>query len=209
MTASTYGLIAEQILTAYYKTVKNDNSNYTLRQIAQYVAQEVAFFAKASAYEADKLGDSAFANDQFITSYTGLILQTDSNGNKYIPLPSIPAGMPENRDIAYIGFVGNSTLQVFPIRNKDLFMQQMSNTPSWMILCYIENNNIVFNNIPSNITANVNLKLVGSVGSGSELVNIAINIPKNYESQIIDKVLARLNSVRNVPVDQVNDNREK
>lgn len=205
----TYGKLSQLILDAYYKTTKSDNSNYSLRTISEYIAEEVAWHAKASAFEADHMGESMYANDQFIVTYTGLALQTDSNGNKYIPMPSVPAGLPQQREVAYVGFTGNKKDQVFPMRNKDLFMQQQTNTPRWMILYYVEGGNIVFYNLSSVITATVNLKLVGSVGVGSELVNIPINMPRDFETAIIDKILARLNSVRGVLPNNINNNTEK
>ena len=208
MAQTTYGMLAEIILTTYYKTERNDNANYSLRHIAQFVAEEVAFHAKANAYEQDKLGEAVYANDQFITTYWGLALLTDVNGNKYVPMPNTPAGLPKGRELAYVGFTGNKTSQVFPMRNKDRFVQQMADTPKWMILCYVENGNIVFDNISKAVTGPVDVKLVGSAPLG-ELVSMVLNIPKDVETSIIDKILARLNSVRGVLPDNINDNVSK
>lgn len=206
--ATTYGKLAEIILTTYYKSVKNDNSNYSLRHIAELIAQEVAFNAKIDAYEQSKLGESTFANDQFITTYFGLEMETDGGGNTYVEMPATPAGLPQGREIAYAGFTGNKRSQIILMRNKDLFMQQFTATPKWMILAYVENGRLVFYNKPSIITGTVDLKLVGSIPTG-ELVNQVLNVPKSTEGIIMDKILARLNSVRGVLVDNVNDNVSK
>ncbi len=207
--ADTYGKLSEMILTAYYKDVPNDNSNYTLRFIAEQVAQLVASMAKNDAIEQSKLGEATFANDQFITTYFGLPLLSNVNSDKYIVMPNTPAGLPQGREIAYVGFSGNKKSQVFPMRNKDRFMQQLTPTPKWMILCYVENGNIVFDNIPGNITGPVDVKLVGSVPSGSNLLDLPLNLPKSSEDYIMDKVLIRLNQVRGVLVDNSNDNVSK
>ena len=118
MAQTTYGLLSELILTAYYKQVRNDNSNYTLRQIAQYIAQEVAYFAKVDALEMDRLGESVYSNDQFLTNYRALTIQTDAGGRKYVPMPNPPAGLPQGRELAYIAFTGNTKTQIFPMRQK-------------------------------------------------------------------------------------------
>jgi hypothetical protein len=209
MAQTTYGKLAELIITEYYKKYRSDNANYTLRQIAEQIAQEVAYFAKADAFEQDKLGEAMFANDQFITTYFGLPLQTDVNDDNYISLPATPAGMPQGREIAYVGFTGNKKVQVFPMRNKDVFVQNFTQTPKWMILCYVENGNLVFNNMPKGfVSANVDVKLVGAVPAG-ELVNQVLNVPKSTETMIMDKLLARMNSMRNITPDNVNDNVSK
>jgi hypothetical protein len=208
--ADTYGKLAEIIVTAYYKAVRNDDANYSLRHVAEFIAQEVAYQAKVDAIEQDRLGESVYANDQFITTYNGLTIAAESATNRrYIAMPNQPAGLPQGRELAYIGFTGNSTLQVIPMRNKDLFMQQMTNTPKFMILAYIEGGNIYFYNLSTIVTGTVDLKLVGSVPIGSELVNLPLNLPKNVESVIVDKVLARMNAVRGVFPDVVNDDISK
>lgn len=205
MAQTTFGKLAEIILTQYGKKTKNDNSTYTYRHIAEMIAQEVAWFAKADAFEQGNIGEAVFANDQFITTYTGLAMQTDGEGNKYVVMPNTPAGMPLGREVAYVGFTGNKKTQVVPMRNKDMFMQQATTTPKWMILYYVENGKIVFYNLSTLVDATVILKLVGAVPSG-ELVNQVLNVPKNVESMILDKVLARMNSERNILPDNVNDN---
>jgi hypothetical protein len=206
--ADTVGKLSEEIITEYYKQVKNDNSNYTLRHIAQQVATEIAVQAWGNAIEQDKLGESVYANDMFITPFFGLDLLTDDNGSKYVPMPNTPAGLPQQREVAYVGFTGNKKTQVYPIRNKDRFMQQMLPTPKWMVMYYVEGNNIVFDNISSLITGPVDLKLVGAMPEG-ELVNMPINAPKNVQSMIFDKILGRMISQRNVLPDNINDNVSK
>jgi len=207
--ADTIGKLAEEILTEYYKQIKNDNSNYSLRHIAELVATEIAVQAWASSIESSKLGESTYSNDQFITPFFNLTLLTDSNGNKYVPMPNTPAGLPQQREVAYVGFVGNNKDQCFPMRNKDLFMQQLSNTPKWMILYYVEGQNIVFYNLSKMVTANVNMKLVGAIPTGTEIVDLPINAPKNVQSAIFDKILGRMLPQRNVLPDNVNDNVSK
>lgn len=207
--ADTIGKLSEQILTQYYKQVKNDNSNYTLRHIAEQVATEIAIQAWSNAIEQDKLGESVYANDMFITPFFGLTLATDTNGNKYVAMPNTPAGLPQQREVAYVGFTGNKKTQVFPIRNKDRFMQQMQPTPNWMIMYYVEGNNIVFDNISPLVTGPVDIKLVGAIPAGSNLVDLPINAPKNIQSMIFDKILSRMLPVRNVLPDNINDNVSK
>lgn len=204
--ADTVGKLAEEIITQYYKKSKSDNSNYTLRHVAEQVATEIAVQAWQSAIEQDKLGESVFANDQFITSFYGIALQTDTDGAKYALMPNTPAGLPMQREVAYVGFTGNSTTQVFPIRSKDRFMQGMTKTPKWMVLYYIDGQKIKFDNLPALIAGPVDMKLVGAMQTGPELVNLPINAPKNVQSAIFDKILNRMLQVRNVLPDNSNDN---
>lgn len=206
MAQTTFGKLSELIITAYYKTYKSDNANYTLRQIAEYVAQEVALHAFSDAVSQSHLGESVYANDQFLTNYRALSILTDAGGRKYVPMPNPPAGLPQGRELAYIAFTGNKKTQIFPMKQKDRFMQQLTVTPKWMVLAYIEGGNIYLDNVSTLVNATVDINLVGSVPIGDELVNLPINLPKNVESMIVDKILNRLNQVRQVPVDNVNDN---
>lgn len=201
----TFGFLAELISNSYYKIERSDNENYTLREFAEMVAQEVAYFAKVDALEQDRLGESVYANDQFITTYNGLSLLTDVNGNKYVPMPNTPAGLPQGRELAYIAFTGNKKIQIFPMRNKDRFMQSFTKTPNWMVLAYIEGQNIFLENVSKLVNATVDLKLVGAVGTGNQLIDTPLNIPKNTESLILEKILNRLNMVRNILPDKIND----
>lgn len=205
MSQMTYGKMSELIINAYYKTVRNDNANYTIRHIAEMVAHEVAYFAKMDAFEQSNLGESTYSNDQFISVYRALAMQVDASGNKYIKMPQTPAGLPQGREIEYVNFTGNKKVQVFPMRNKDRFMQSMTKTPNWMVLYYVEDGNIVFQNLSALVTGTVDIKLIGAIPSGTELVDCVLNVPKNTESQIFDKILARLNSIRGVKVDTTND----
>ncbi len=203
MAAITYGKFSELILNAYYKFIRSDNANYTMRQIAEMVAHEVAFFAKGDAFEQSALGETTFANDQFISVYRAIALSTDADGNKYITMPQTPVGLPQGREIARVSFTGNKTVQVYPIRNKDVAFQ--STRPKWMITYYVEDGKLVFGNLSNLVNATVDLRLVGAIPAGTELIDCVLNVPKNIESQIFDKILVRLNAVRGVKVDMIND----
>lgn len=208
----TIGALSEQIITEYYKKVKNDDANYTLRHVAEEVAQEIAYFAKASAYESEKMGESVFANDQFIVTYNALTLLKDVNETFYIPFPNIPTGLPKGREIAYIAFTGVKKYQIIMMRNKDRFMQSFIKTPSWMVLGYVENGKILLDNVPPLVTtstATIDLKMVGSLPIGTNLVDLPLLIPKDVQSLIFDKILSRMLPVRNVLPDQINDNVSK
>lgn len=209
MALSTYGMLSEEIRNQYNKKIGSDNDTYTLRHIATMVAQEVAFFAKVDAFEQSNIGESTFSNDQFIVTYNALTMLTDAQGYKYVPLPSSPIGLPQGREIEYVGFTGNKKTQVFPMRNKDRFMQQMTKTPKWMMLYYVENGNIVFDNLSALISDTVDLKMVASIPTGTNLLDLPLFMPRNYESIILDKVLARLNTERNIQPNNSNNNTSK
>lgn len=209
MALSTYGMLSEEIRNQYNKKIGSDNDTYTLRHIATMVAQEVAFFAKGDAFEQSNIGESMFSNDQFIVKYSSLVMLTATDGTKYVPLPSSPIGLPQGREIVFVGFTGNKKNQVFPMRTKDRFMQQMTKTPKWMILYYIENGNIIFDNLSPLINSPVDVDTVAGIPSGTNLLDLPLFLPRNYESLILDKVLGRMNTERNIQPDNVNNNTSK
>jgi len=84
---TTYGYISEQILTTYYKGVRNDDSQYSLRHIASMVAQEVALMARKNAFENSNGGDITYINDSFISTYKSVaVLLDDVSKSHYNPV---------------------------------------------------------------------------------------------------------------------------
>jgi hypothetical protein len=103
MALTTYGYISEQILTTYYKGIRNDDSQYSLKHIASMVAQEVAFMARKNAFENGNNGDVTYINDQFITTYQSVPVATDNvSGYKYCVLPAVPTALPKNQEIVSV-----------------------------------------------------------------------------------------------------------
>ncbi len=91
-----------------------------------------------------------------------------------------------------------------PISNKDRFTQAFLKPIAGTIFYYIESGKLFFDN-PNNFqfTA-LTIKMAGALPSG-DILDAQLNIPKNYESEIIDKVIARLLSVARLGQDLVND----
>ena len=91
-----------------------------------------------------------------------------------------------------------------PISNKDRFTQAFLRPIAGTIFYYIESGKLYFDN-PNNFqfTA-LTIKMAGALPSG-DILDAQLNIPKNYESEIIDKVIARLLSVARLGQDLVND----
>jgi hypothetical protein len=91
-----------------------------------------------------------------------------------------------------------------PIANKDRFTQAFLRPIAGTVFYYIESGRLYFDN-PNNFqfTA-LTIKMAGALPSG-DILDAQLNIPKNYESEIIDKVIARLLSVVRLGQDLVND----
>jgi hypothetical protein len=205
MALTTYGYISEQILTTYYKGIRNDDSQYSLRHIASMVAQEVALMARKNAFENSNTGDVAYINDQFITTYQSVPVATDTvSGYKYCVLPAVPTALPKNQEIVSVSLNTRTNKTFLPIANKDRFTQAFLRPILGVVYYYIESGKLFFDN-PNNFqfTA-LTIKMAGALPSG-DILDAQLNIPKNYESEIIDKVIARLLSVARLGQDLVND----
>jgi len=205
MALTTYGYISEQILTTYYKGIRNDDSQYSLKHIASMVAQEVALMARKNAFENSNTGDVAYINDQFITTYQSVPVATDNvSGYMYCVLPAVPTALPKNQEIVSVSLNTKTNKTFLPISNKDRFTQAFLRPIAGTIFYYIESGKLFFDN-PNNFqfTA-LTIKMAGALPSG-DILDAQLNIPKNYESEIIDKVIARLLSVARLGQDLVND----
>ena len=61
-----------------------------------------------------------------------------------------------------------------------------------VVLYYIQNNRIVYDNFTEFSFGSVNINMIGSIPSGTNLLDTIINCPKNYESEIVASVVQRL-----------------
>ena len=205
MALTTYGYISEQILTTYYKGIRNDDSQYSLRHIASMVAQEVALMARKNAFENSNNGDVTYINDQFITTYQSVPVVTDTvSGYKYCVMPAVPTALPKNQEIVSVSLNTKTTKTFLPIANKDRFIQAFLRPIMGIVYYYIENGRLYFDNPQNFQFTALTIKMAGAI-PGGDILDAQLNIPKNYESEIIDKVIARLLSVARLGQDLVND----
>lgn len=202
---TTYGYISEQILTTYYKGVRNDDSQYSLRHIASMVAQEVALMARKNAFENSNGGDITYINDSFISTYKSVAVLLDSvSKEKYCVLPAVPTALPNNQEIVSVSLNTKTNKTFIPMRNKDRFAQSFLRPIKGMVFYYIEAGRIYFDNPENFQFTALTIKMAGALPSGA-ILDAQLNVPKNYESEIIDKVLSRLLSMSRLGQDLTND----
>lgn len=203
--ATTYRKISEIILNQHYGGFPLPSASITVKHIAELVAIKLAKYAKINAFGNSNAGEYTFANDQFISVYYNQALLVDAvTDEKYIVMPATPAGLPNQREIVQISFVGCPDKHVIPMSSKDDFAQGLlPSLPSSMILYKIQSNNIVFKNVPKLLNAPVNVKMVGAI-SGPTLLDSILNCPKDVEDQIINDILLELNP--NYQIKQQNTN---
>jgi len=205
MAFTTYGYISEQILTTYYKGIRNDDSQYSLRHIASMVAQEVAIMARKNAFENGNNGDVTYINDMFISTYKNVAVSTDPVSlDKYAALPAVPTALPNNQEIVSVSLNKKTNKTFIPMKNKDRFAQSFLPNIKGVVFYYIEDGKIYFDNPCNYQFTALTIKMAGSLPSGN-ILDAQLNVPKNYESEIIDKVLQRLLSVSRLSQDLTND----
>lgn len=205
MALTTYGYIAEQIATTYYKGIRNDESQYSLRHIATMVAQEVAVMARKNAFENSNNGDVTYINDQFISTYQSVPVLTDNVSTyKYCVLPAVPTALPNNQEIVSVSLNTKTNKTFLPIKNKDRFMQAFMKPIRGTVFYYIENGRLYFDNPYNYQFSALTIKMAGALPSGN-ILDAPLNIPKNYESEIIDKILNRLLTMSRLGQDLTND----
>ena len=201
---TTYRKLSELISDSYYKLKASDDANYSLRYFAELVATEVAESATQNAIENSNNMDSTYSNDQFISVFRNLPLLEDTDGYKYSILPSTPTAMPNNQEISEVKIVGSTCIAAIPMTSRSSFSQSLIGLPKGMLLYKIEDGRIVFETSNPLLDGTVNIKMVGAV-SGDDLLTSRLNIPKNYESRIMTKIMAKLLPTKNQPIDYVND----
>lgn len=96
--------LAEQILSEYYGGVRSQDSDITPRQVGFMINKALADQAKASFYENSNLEGVAYANDEFICTFSGIELNTtDDSGYRWFDMPTAPVGLPKSRGVVFVG----------------------------------------------------------------------------------------------------------
>ncbi len=105
-------------------------------------------------------------------------------------MPAVPTALPKNQEIVSVSLNTKTNKTFLPIANKDRFIQAFLRPIAGTIFYYIENGKLFFDN-PNNFqfTA-LTIKMAGAIPGGDSL-DAELNIPKDYEAEIIDKVIAR------------------
>ncbi len=205
MEATTYRKLAEMTRVEYYKIQPSDDASLSIRFFAEQVAQEVAVCAWESAIENSNQGEGTYAGGQFISTFKNIPIVLEDDGTKSSTLPSTPAGLPNNQEIASVKITGSKCLDCIPMSNNQAFSQQLIGLPCNMVFYKLEGGNIVYetsNALFEGGTATI--KMVGAV-SGEDLLSSDLTIPKNYESRIMTRILGRLLPLKQLPIDYVND----
>jgi hypothetical protein len=207
----TYQQISEQIRTMLYGGIPSDDAAFSLRYIAELVAQEVAVQARKNAFENSNAGETTYANDTFTSTFTSVAVVYNSTlKQNYSVLPQIPAALPNNQEIVNItplGILGRRR-QIVLMKNKDKFMQDMLPPVRGFILAYIEDGKLYYDNIQEYMFTSVNITMVGAISSTGDLLSANLNVPKSVESEIIGKIFQMLRASKGLPEDVMNDARD-
>lgn len=205
MAQSTIGKEAQIIREVYYRGTPSDDANHSLRFFAELVATELAKMATNDALLNSSQGESAYSNDQFITTFPSVPILTDENGDFYSELPSTPASLPKGREIAEISINGAKCLPAIPISNRSSFAQELIGYPTCFITFKVEGNNIIYKTGNSSFNpSSAKMKLVGAV-SGNDLLKSPINAPKNYLADMRRNILADMIPLKQIPQDNLNN----
>ena len=207
----TYQKISEQIRTMRDGGIPSDDASFSLRYIAELVAQEVAVQARKNAYENSNGGETTYANDTFTSTFKSVPVAYDATlKQSYSVLPQIPTALPNNQEIVNITPLGiqGRRRQIVLMKNKDKFMQDMLPAVKGFILAYIEDGKLFYDNIAEYMFNAVNITMVGAISSTGDLMDAELNVPKSVESEIIGKIFQMLRASKGLPEDVMNDARD-
>lgn len=200
---TTYRKIAELLRDTYFKGNPSDDANFSLRYFAELAAIYVAEAATADAFTNSNQGEMTYANDQFISVYKGIPIVVDGE-DKYGVLPQTPAGLPNGTEIVSVKIEGSRCMDCIPMRAHMSFAQGLIGTPFGMVLYSIEDGKVKLTSDNPLIEGTLTVRQIGSV-SGDDLLTSKINIPKNYEAYVFDKVFSKVLPLKNIPQDNINN----
>jgi len=201
---TTYKKLAEEIRNTFYGSQPSDDASFSLRHFAELVANEVAFFARQNAFENSNLGEVTYSNDTFTVTYKNIAVTTDTVlQTRYSVLPDIPASLPNNAEIVRVWPVGATKREIMPMKGKDKGIQDLLEPMRNFALYYLDGANMYFDNYTSYNFNAVNMSMVAAVPQG-DLLSATLNLPRNYQTMVMDKVLQKLDPKRFVK-DIIND----
>lgn len=202
--ATTYRKLAEETRNTFYSGQPSDDASFSLRHFAELIANEVAFFARQNAFENSNMGEVTYANDSFTVTYKNLAVLTDSVlQTRYTVLPDIPASLPNNAEIVRVWPVGVTKKEIIPMKGKDKGVQDLLEPLRNFALYYPDGANIYYDNYTAYNFSAVNMSLVAAVPQG-DLLSATLNLPRNYQTLAMDRVLQKLDPKRFVK-DLIND----
>lgn len=205
MAQSTIAKQAQIIREIYYRGTPSDDSNHSLRFFAELVAQELAVMATQDAFLNSSGGESAYANDQFITTFKNVPITIDDDGEISAIMPSTPAALPNGREIAEVSISGSKCMEAVPLKNHSSFVQGLIGYPSCFVTFKVEGGKIIFKtDNPVFSPTSATIKLVGAVENGN-LLESSINAPANYLSRMRTNILASLIPLKQIPQDNLNN----
>jgi hypothetical protein len=99
--------LAESIIVDVYGGQPAESSDITPRQVGLLINNALAEMAKKSFYENSNLEGVAYANDEFICTFSNIALNNsngqDTSGYKWFDMPTAPVGLPKSRGIVFVG----------------------------------------------------------------------------------------------------------
>lgn len=202
---TSYRNQADKISILYYRGIPNQTATFTTQFIAQLISEEMSALAFENAVGNSKAGETFYTNDTFIATFPNItVLYDNVLKQNYIPLPSLPTALPSNQEIQKIWPVGSRKIEIIYISNRSTFSQNLLPPMRGYILCYGENGNLVFDNQTAFSITAVNVNLVGAMPDGN-LLDVKLLLPKNMESILSQRVIARLLATGNRQRDIKND----
>jgi len=202
--ARTIGHLAELISDTYYKSKNPDDANHELRYFAELIAIKVAKFATIDAFQSSNVGETTYANNQFITTFRDIPITENTYGEKVSELPAIPASLPNGQEIVSVRIEGNNCMDCIPMKAQSSFSQGLIGLPKGMVFFKNEGKYIVYETSNPFIEGQVTIKMVGACPSDN-VFNFTLNVPKNTEDGIMMEILQMLLPQKAVPVNNPND----
>lgn len=202
----TIGTVADQILRIISGGPYSDDHNISLRDVAQLILQEVAYFARSNAMENSREGEIMFSNDTFVTGYLAIPVQSNAFGEQWVSMPSNPISLPNNREIVSMRPTGTKYFMV-PLSTKDNFLVSLLPKFHNTIFYTPRNGNIYFDAslFKKPFTA-VDIQMVATpISPTDDILDTPLFLPENFMGSLIESVVKKLNIMEHETKD-INNN---
>ena len=202
--ATTKATIAEQAMRILSGGHLKPDRNLDEREIMMYLDNLRDDLCKQSVYNIIKGGEYDIDPD-FLSQYMNVAIATDTDRElKYITLPASRIALPKDMGIYLITPMKNQGGAFIPIRAGQSWMYNNTATinAESQTFYFPVGNKVYFQNIDPALTV-VLLTLVAS--SKSILANDPFPIPPDYEKTMVDAIIERFGTAKQIPHDEIED----
>lgn len=193
--------LAQRYLIKFSGGMMSDDSKIDERFFIDEINQAIAIVAKASFFQNSQVDGVAYAADEFVVTYRGLLVESSlDNEFKFTTLPEMPVGLPKGRGLVTVipPLGSENSIKLISLREVPFLFHQPK-IPK-VVFGWLEGG--VMNYYPQPSFNRVAMKMITS---GVQDLDTPLTLPPDAFPQIWDIVKKSVVELFKIQSDNIND----